>query len=731
LIEEITDLPAALTLNSGNPTPSDATDYSTQYFYDRGYNRLKQVIYNGDYSVENRYTKYGSLHTQIDVISGINLMQVTSWNYKGQETKRIFNNISAFASETDYYPSTGQVAEIRNRSSGNGIETLSYAYDIWGNIQTQELDRDNNLGDDQVTETFGYDKLHRLKTATIGTTSKSYFYDNLGNITSKSDFSNTYTYGNTFSQTLCNQPSSPGPNAVTGATLIDSNGSINYHYDPRGNRTIDCINGTDRAYYVYDYNNLLIESSSTITGGNQTLEFNYGADNQRYRKYDMANNEITLYANKDYEQIFKNGSLQQSKYYITSYLTITQDFSIGDTRINFMQKDRLGSTTQILDETGKVLHTKSFDAFGKPRKGDWSDQDGGLFQARLDFTDVDEFGNVVGSIDISKRGFTDHEHLDEMQLIHMNGRMYDYNNGRFLSVDPFIQNPTSTQSMNPYTYIFNNPLSGVDPTGYLVDIECQFGGNCGVGSDDIGDGPLGYDPSECLTCVQVGNGKGKDDGSSKKNNKILEGITGIEGMDTNRFIRDYGSDNKITFDNPSGATGIAEAIPELHGFTWLWNVMATEGFGNEIASFRNDRTNPFNGNIVSEREALDNRVIGLLTLGIGNKYKSSIRAADELVDLYRAVSPEELSSIITTRQFSLGDSGYVKQFGKVFDEILELASFLPDTAAIVKTKIPKKLLKELDQTPVDTSILKGGSVTVQPEKLDAFNKALKDIEHVF
>ena len=46
------------------------------------------------------------------------------------------------------------------------------------------------------------------------------------------------------------------------------------------------------------------------------------------------------------------------------------------------------------------------------------------------------------------------------------GRMYDYNNGRFLSVDPFIQSPTSTQSMNPYTYILNNPLSGTDPTGY-------------------------------------------------------------------------------------------------------------------------------------------------------------------------------------------------------------------------------------------------------------------------
>ena len=53
----------------------------------------------------------------------------------------------------------------------------------------------------------------------------------------------------------------------------------------------------------------------------------------------------------------------------------------------------------------------------------------------------------------------------------MNGRVYDYNLGRFLSVDPFIQSPTNSQSMNPYSYIMNNPLSGTDPTGYIADIE--------------------------------------------------------------------------------------------------------------------------------------------------------------------------------------------------------------------------------------------------------------------
>jgi hypothetical protein len=48
----------------------------------------------------------------------------------------------------------------------------------------------------------------------------------------------------------------------------------------------------------------------------------------------------------------------------------------------------------------------------------------------------------------------------------MNGRVYDYRLGRFLSVDPIISNPLSSQSINPYSYIGNNPLSGVDPTGY-------------------------------------------------------------------------------------------------------------------------------------------------------------------------------------------------------------------------------------------------------------------------
>jgi hypothetical protein len=49
----------------------------------------------------------------------------------------------------------------------------------------------------------------------------------------------------------------------------------------------------------------------------------------------------------------------------------------------------------------------------------------------------------------------------------MNGRVYDPAVGRFLSVDPVFQFPENTQSLNPYTYVLNSPLSFTDPTGFV------------------------------------------------------------------------------------------------------------------------------------------------------------------------------------------------------------------------------------------------------------------------
>ena len=66
------------------------------------------------------------------------------------------------------------------------------------------------------------------------------------------------------------------------------------------------------------------------------------------------------------------------------------------------------------------------------------------------------------------RAYSGHEMPDASGLINMNGRVYDPALARFLSPDPFIQNPNSAQSYNRYSYCSNNPLKYTDPSGYRM-----------------------------------------------------------------------------------------------------------------------------------------------------------------------------------------------------------------------------------------------------------------------
>ena len=96
------------------------------------------------------------------------------------------------------------------------------------------------------------------------------------------------------------------------------------------------------------------------------------------------------------------------------------------------------------------------------------------FGARRRATDFASFSaRSIADFDVSTttRGFTGHETLDPVGLIHMNGRVYDPHIGRFLSADPIVQAPVNTQSLNRYAYGFNNPLSGTDPSGYVFGVD--------------------------------------------------------------------------------------------------------------------------------------------------------------------------------------------------------------------------------------------------------------------
>ena len=57
--------------------------------------------------------------------------------------------------------------------------------------------------------------------------------------------------------------------------------------------------------------------------------------------------------------------------------------------------------------------------------------------------------------------------LDDLGLVHMNGRIYDPLLGRMLSADTFVQDAGDLQAYNRYSYVRNNPTSLNDPSGHF------------------------------------------------------------------------------------------------------------------------------------------------------------------------------------------------------------------------------------------------------------------------
>ncbi|MEQ1526244.1 MAG: RHS repeat-associated core domain-containing protein [Gallionella sp.] len=117
--------------------------------------------------------------------------------------------------------------------------------------------------------------------------------------------------------------------------------------------------------------------------------------------------------------------------------------------LKYFHLDGQGSIIAITNSVGAVVERLSYDAWGKRRNANGTD----------------DLSNALVSSS-TDHGYTGHEHLDDMGLIHMNGRVYDPRTGRFLQADPTIQSPGNLQSFNRYSYVMNNPFFYTDPSGF-------------------------------------------------------------------------------------------------------------------------------------------------------------------------------------------------------------------------------------------------------------------------
>ena len=409
-----------------NNNPGSSTNYDTDYYTDTYYGRPLGVRYPGGVGLAVVYNDGGYVTRESDAQSGYVIRQISARDSRNEITAATVAN-GFLTQVSEYYSPTGQSKSIVVTGPSGDVHDLSYTYDTFGNLDYQRT----IYGGATSTETFTYDALHRLTQSSrvlpSGSSSITYGYDAAGNLTSKSDYASSYTYN------------SARPNAVASVTKIGG-GTATFNYDANGN--LESGDGKTLTYNAFN-------KPTTVTAGGVTASFYYGSDLSRY-KQTKSNGDSTIYIDKSME-IVTTGATTEFRHYISDAAIIIKSGGLSDPSpsIRFLHRDRLGSIATITDENGQEAQARGFDPFGKPRDGDWADRN----PPTLDSS-------------ITDRGFTEHEHLDESQLIHMNGRVYDYNLGRFLSVDPFIQAPGNSQSLNPYSYIMNNPLSGTDPSGY-------------------------------------------------------------------------------------------------------------------------------------------------------------------------------------------------------------------------------------------------------------------------
>ena len=431
-----------------NETMTNGTDITRNkaYQYDSSNGLLSQKTLPGGVTTGYTYDSYGNL-TGVNGASGAIKWSLADYTGRSTETRTILDNsTSSPFTRITHLDQYGYPEYIKTHQNGYYYQIDDYGF----SAQTGNLMALKHKGMNQYM-LFHYDDNDRLSWVEENSQNiMSMSYTPNGNITEKSDIG-SYTYNSTSK-----------PHAVQ--SVQNSRDKINYNeqnivYNPWNK--VDNIwqtDNTDFYYYFAQYGPDLQKVYSTM-------------DKTYHREYDK-------FFWGDYEEKIENG-ITTRYYYVSGAdglvgLHTEKDAPSGTVTNSYaIITDHLGSITMMVD---------NYDDYNEIRYDPWGNRY--VVESFLD--------------EVIDRGYTGHEHLDQLGLIDMKGRMYDPKLGRFLSPDPFVQAPTDPQNYNRYSYCLNNPLKYTDPSGKLWEAVLLGAAFYGTGNlavhcirgdvDDWGDG---------------------------------------------------------------------------------------------------------------------------------------------------------------------------------------------------------------------------------------------------
>jgi RHS repeat-associated protein len=383
--------------------------YTVSYQYDAA-NRLIELTYPDSTQILYTYDDLNRMTQIRRYVDGVNdemLMDSAQYTTENLLTQFVYGNelIASFS-----YDLRDRLLTLEVKDGSTSYLDLGYTYDYNSNI-TQIVNewRDTSFTLHSDTESYTYDGLDRLTSASCTSWSHVYSYDEVGNRTGKDGI--TYTV-----------------NVVNEVTELSDGTS--FTYDDNGNR-IQKTKGTDTWEYTYDYADRLteVEENGSITG-----EYGYDGDGKRIRATEDSLSTTSVYSGLNV--VFEETPVGTATYIYGPGGRLAKRTTVNqETDTFYYHTDHLGSTRLVTDSGKTIVSAAVYHPFGE--------------------------ADIEGS---ESYLFTGKE-KEATGLYYYGARYYDPELGTFISRDPIKGRMVNPQTLNRYTYCQNNPTKYVDPWG--------------------------------------------------------------------------------------------------------------------------------------------------------------------------------------------------------------------------------------------------------------------------